>query len=105
MNDKLKTEATDSLFNAILQLKTTEECYAFFEDLCTVNELLSMTQRFEVATMLKSNQTYLAISAKTGASTATISRVNRSLEYGNDGYDLVLSRMGLPTGKIQSDNQ
>ena len=59
MNDKLKTEATDSLFNAILQLKTTEECYAFFEDLCTVNELLSMTQRFEVATMLKSNQTYL----------------------------------------------
>lgn len=93
MNDKLRTESTDSLFDAILQLRTREECYAFFEDLCTVNELQSMTQRFEVATMLKSNQTYLAIAAKTGASTATISRVNRSLSYGNDGYDLVLARM------------
>lgn len=104
MNDKLRTDATDLLFDAILQLKTKEECYNFFEDLCTVNELQSMTQRFEVATMLKSNQTYLAISAKTGASTATISRVNRSLSYGNDGYDLILSRMGLPTGKESQDN-
>ena len=93
MNPKLKTEAVDEMFQAILQLQTTEECYAFFEDLCTVNELLSMSQRFEVAKMLKEKQTYMAIAAKTGASTATISRVNRSLAYGNDGYDLVFSRM------------
>ena len=93
MNSKIQTQAVDDLFEAILQLKTKEECYAFFEDLCTVNELLSMSQRFEVAAMLKEHQTYLAIASKTGASTATISRVNRSLSYGNDGYDLVLSRM------------
>lgn len=93
MNNKIHTEAVDGLFDAILKLQTREECYAFFEDLCTVNELLSMSQRFEVATMLKSHQTYLAIAAKTGASTATISRVNRSLEYGNDGYELILSRL------------
>ncbi|MCR4618372.1 MAG: TrpR YerC/YecD [Lachnospiraceae bacterium] len=101
MNDKLKTEATDTLFNAILQLRSLEECYDFFEDLCTVNELQSMSQRFEVAAMLKSDQTYLAIAAKTGASTATISRVNRSLSYGNDGYDLVLARL---EGKDKKDN-
>ena len=93
MRDKLKNEATDTLFKAILQLKDLDECYAFFEDLCTINELQSMAQRFEVATMLKSDQTYLAIASKTGASTATISRVNRSLTYGNDGYDLVLGRL------------
>ena len=93
MRDKLKNEATDTLFKAILQLRDLNECYAFFEDLCTINELQSMAQRFEVATMLKSDQTYLAIASKTGASTATISRVNRSLTYGNDGYDLVLGRL------------
>ncbi len=93
MREKLKNEATDTLFKAILQLRDLDECYAFFEDLCTINELQSMAQRFEVATMLKSDQTYLAIASKTGASTATISRVNRSLTYGNDGYDLVLGRL------------
>ena len=93
MNDKIKSEATDALFNGILKLENLEECYAFFEDLCTVGELMSMSQRFEVASMLKSGQTYMNIAGKTGASTATISRVNRSLEYGNDGYDIVLSRM------------
>ncbi len=93
MNDKLQNEAVDSLFDGILQLRTREECYAFFEDLCTVKELLSMSQRVEVATMLKEDKTYLSIASKTGASTATISRVNRSLAYGKDGYDLVLSRM------------
>ena len=93
MRDKLKNEATDTLFKAILQLKDLDECYAFFEDLCTINELQSMAQRFEVVAMLKSDQTYLAIASKTGASTATISRVNRSLTYGNDGYDLVLGRL------------
>lgn len=93
MNKKLKNEAVDFLFDAVLCLKTREECYNFFEDLCTVNELLSLSQRFEVAAMLKSHMTYLEIAEKTGASTATISRVNRSLNYGNDGYELVFSRM------------
>lgn len=93
MNKKIKTEAVDSLFDAILTLKDRGECYAFFEDLCTVNELLSLSQRFEVASMLRDHKTYLDIAEKTGASTATISRVNRSLNYGNDGYELVFNRM------------
>lgn len=93
MNKKLKTEAVDSLFDAVLSLENREECYNFFEDLCTVNELLSLSQRFEVASMLKEHKTYLEIAEKTGASTATISRVNRSLNYGNDGYDLVFKRL------------
>ena len=86
MNKKIRTEAVDSLFEAILTLENKEECYSFFEDLCTVNELLSLSQRFEVATMLRKHDTYLRIAEKTGASTATISRVNRSLNYGDDGY-------------------
>lgn len=93
MNKKIKTEAVDHLFQAVLCLNTIEECYDFFEDLCTVNELLSLSQRFEVASMLKRHNTYLEIAEKTGASTATISRVNRSLNYGNDGYELVLERL------------
>ena len=90
MNKKIKTDAVDSLFDAVLCLQSREECYSFFEDLCTVNELLSLSQRFEVAAMLKDGKTYLEI---TGASTATISRVNRSLNYGNDGYELVFDRI------------
>lgn len=93
MSKKIRTEAVDSLFEAILSLKDKEECYAFFEDVCTVNELLSLSQRFEVAKMLREKRTYLEIAEKTGASTATISRVNRSLNYGNDGYEMVFSRM------------
>ena len=93
MNKKIKTEAVDHLFDAIFLLENRDECYSFFEDLCTVNELLSLSQRFEVASMLKSGKTYMEIAEKTGASTATISRVNRSLNYGNDGYDMVFSRM------------
>ena len=93
MNKKIRTESVDTLFDAILSLENREECYRFFEDLCTINELLSLSQRFEVASMLKSHKTYLEIAEKTGASTATISRVNRSLNYGNDGYELVFSRM------------
>lgn len=93
MNKKIRTEAVDSLFDAVLSLQTREECYNFFEDLCTVNELLSLSQRFEVASMLKDHKTYLEIAEKTGASTATISRVNRSLNYGNDGYELVFERL------------
>ncbi|HCI18858.1 TrpR YerC/YecD [Kineothrix sp. MSJ-39] len=93
MVKQLKSEPVDHLFEAILTLKSKEECYSFFEDLCTVNELLSLSQRFEVAAMLKEHKTYLEIAEKTGASTATISRVNRSLTYGNDGYEMVFSRM------------
>ena len=94
MNKKIKTEAVDFLFDAILTLKDRDECYSFFEDLCTVNELLSLSQRFEVAAMLREHRTYLEIAEKTGASTATISRVNRSLNYGNDGYDMTFDRLG-----------
>ena len=93
MNDKIKTPDVDQLFEAILTLENEEECYIFFEDICTVNELLSLSQRFEVARMLRNGNTYLEISDKTGASTATISRVNRSLNYGNDGYDMAFARM------------
>ena len=93
MNKKIKTEAVDHLFQAILTLRNEEECYTFFEDVCTVNELLSLSQRYEVAKMLRERKTYLEIAERTGASTATISRVNRSLNYGNDGYDLVFERI------------
>lgn len=93
MNKKIRTEAVDHLFEAILSLDDKEECYSFFEDLCTVNELMSLSQRFEVAAMLRKHKTYLEIAEKTGASTATISRVNRSLNYGDDGYALVFSKM------------
>lgn len=97
MSKKIRTTAVDHLFEAILNLKDAEECYLFFEDVCTVNELLSLSQRFEVARMLREHKTYLEIAEKTGASTATISRVNRSLNYGNDGYDMIFSRIGVPT--------
>lgn len=93
MNKKIKTPAVDHLIDAILCLKNREESYNFFEDLCTVNELLSLSQRFEVATMLREHKTYMEIAEKTGASTATISRVNRSLNYGSDGYELIFERL------------
>ena len=95
MNNKLKTPEVEQLLNAILSLKDMSECYEFFEDICTINELLSLSQRFEVAKMLREHKTYLDIAEKTGASTATISRVNRSLNYGNDGYDMVFDRLHL----------
>ena len=93
MNKKIKTKAVDHLFQAVLSLESVEECYAFFEDVCTVNELLSLSQRYEVAKMLREKKTYLEIAEQTGASTATISRVNRSLNYGNDGYDMIIERL------------
>lgn len=99
MSKKLRTEAVDRLFDAILSLQDREECYTFFEDVCTVNELLSLSQRFEVAGMLRDQKTYLDIAEKTGASTATISRVNRSLNYGNDGYDMTFERINKGTGE------
>ena len=95
MSKKIHTVGVDQLFDAILCLKNREECYTFFEDVCTINELLSLSQRFEVAKMLREHKTYLEIADKTGASTATISRVNRSLNYGNDGYDMVFERIGM----------
>lgn len=83
----------DFLFDSVLKLENKEECYAFFEDLCTVNELLSISQRALVAYLLRKKKTYLEIAEETGASTATISRVNRALNYGCDGYDLVFERI------------
>ncbi len=93
MNSKIQDQWTDGLFEAILLLKSTEECYNFFEDICTVSEIKAMAQRLEVAKMLKEGYTYMDISEKTGASTATISRVNRCLNYGADGYNTVLERL------------
>lgn len=93
MSKSIRNDAVDHLFDAILTLKDKEECYTFFQDVCTINELLSLSQRYEVAKMLREKKTYLEIAEKTGASTATISRVNRSLNYGCDGYDMVFSRL------------
>ncbi|WRS28258.1 YerC/YecD family TrpR-related protein [Oscillospiraceae bacterium MB08-C2-2] len=93
MTDKLKKIDLDALFQAILTLESMEECYAFFEDLCTVPELKALSQRIQVAHMLNQQMVYNDIVQKTGASTATISRVNRSLHYGSDGYKLAFSRL------------
>ena len=93
MNTKLKDLNVDYLFKAILSLQTMEECYNFFDDLCTVPELKALSQRLEVARMLSEGKVYSDIVAKTGASTATISRVNRSLNYGSDGYKAVFERV------------
>lgn len=93
MNKKLHNKAVDLFFDAVLSLETRDECYKFFEDVCTINEILSLSQRFEVADMLRKKKTYMEISEETGASTATISRVNRSFIYGNDGYSIVFERM------------
>ena len=88
-----KKEKNDRLYKAILTLETEEECYNFFQDLCTVSELRSMEQRYEVATLLSEGMVYSDILEATGASSATISRVNRALNYGEDGYKDVLRRM------------
>ena len=93
MAKRIQTPAIDKMFDAVLSLKTKEECYLFFEDLCTINELLSLSQRYEVASMLYDKKTYAEIQEETGASTATIGRVNRALSYGNDGYALILERL------------
>lgn len=93
MEKKLKDKNTDLFFEAILQLKSLDECYDFFEDLCTVNELKSISQRIVVAKMLRDKTVYSEIVEETGASTATVSRVNRSLQYGTGGYELVFRRL------------
>ena len=89
----IRNKSTDDLFKAVLTLKTVDECYDFFEDLCTVTELKALSQRMAVAQLLEQNIVYTDIVATTGASTATITRVNRALNYGSDGYKLVLKRM------------
>ena len=93
MIEKIKDSNTDFLFKAALNLRSMEECYDFFADLCTVTELKALSQRLVVAKMLRDNKVYNDIVEKTGASTATISRVNRSLRYGNDGYDEIFKRI------------
>jgi TrpR-related protein YerC/YecD len=94
VNPKLRDPFADQLFRAVLRLRTVEECYRFFEDLCTIGEVKALAQRFAVARMLDQGLTYEAIAARTGASSATISRVRRFLTYGADGYALVLKRLG-----------
>ena len=93
MNKRIKKERSDEMYQAILTLETVEECKKFFDDLCTVTELQAMEQRFQVAVLLHEGNIYNDILEKTGASSATISRVNRSLQYGKDGYDIVFRRL------------
>ena len=94
-SSKLESKDMDFLFEGILSLQTKEECYRFFEDISTINEIKAFEQRLQVATMLSEKRTYLDIAGTTGASTATISRINRSLNYGSDGYKLILERLKL----------
>lgn len=96
MNEKLKDEHSDFLINGILSMKNSQELYDLFDDLCTIQELKAMAQRFWVAKMLQDGVIYQDIALKTGASTATISRVNRSLQYGSDGYKIALARIEKP---------
>lgn len=93
IDERLKDELTDSLFEAILLLQTKEDCYRFFQDIATVAEIKALAQRLAVARMLEDDITYTKIADETGASSATISRVKRCLNYGADGYKLVLGRM------------
>ena len=93
MGKTIRTKAVKEMFDAILTLEEEEECYKFFEDVCTVNEVLSLAQRFEVAKMLTQGHTYMEVAEQTGASTATIARVNRSLNYGGAGYEMVFARL------------
>lgn len=94
MNKQNKKPRNPDMYKAILTLETVEECMAFFDDLCTVGELQAMEQRYQVAVCLNKGMIYNDILAETGASSATISRVNRSLQYGSDGYEIAFSRLG-----------
>ena len=93
MTKDFHSKSLEMLFDAILTLENKEECYRFFEDICTINEMQAMAQRFEVAGLLREKETYQNIFKETGASTATISRVNRFINYGNGGYQLVWDRL------------
>lgn len=101
MDSRIKDAVTDTLFEAVLSLKDIEECYNFFEDICTISEIKSLAQRLQVAGMLKDKKTYTEVCEITGASTATISRVNRALNYGAGGYDTVLDRISKTDDKRQ----
>lgn len=105
MNEKIKDKNTDFLFNAIMALESLEECYNFFEDLCTVAEIKAMSQRITVAKMLSDKKVYTDIVSYTGASTATISRVNRSLHYGCDGYSKVFDRVKFDFDEEQEETE
>ena len=94
-NSRIKSDQTDRLFEAVLTLDNMEECYRFFEDVCTIKEIQAISQRLEVAKLLKANKTYNEIEEETGASTATISRINRSLHYGVELYTVVLKKLGI----------
>ncbi len=91
--DQLKDKDLDNLMKAFLSLETIEDCYAFFDDLFTINEIIAMKQRFQVALLIKSGKTYNDIEAETGTSSATISRVRRAIEYGSNGYNTVIKRL------------
>ena len=93
MSEKIKDNNVDFLFKAVLALENLDECYDFFEDLCTITELKALSQRIVVAKMLSEKRVYSEIVNRTGASTATISRVNRSLNYGCDGYEKIFARI------------
>ncbi len=95
---KLHTKEVDELFEAILSLKTKEECYKFFGDACTIKEVLEIAQRLKAAKMLRKGINYSEITKETGMSTATISRVNRCLEYGDGGYSMILDRIDATKG-------
>ena len=92
-DSKVKCGETDGLFRAILSLKTEEECYRFFDDLCTVGEIKAMAQRFHVAQLLSEGKTFTQISEEVGASSATITRVNKCISYGSDGYRRIIDRL------------
>ena len=100
MNKQNKKPRSDDMYEAILTLKTVEECKRFFDDLCTVTELQAMEQRYQVAVYLSQGMIYNDILERTGASSATISRVNRSLQYGSDGYAVAFERPKAE-GKLQ----
>lgn len=93
-NSRIKDNGIDELFKGILELQDMDECYRFFEDICTIKEIKSMAQRLQVAKLLRQDKTYSEIEEKTGASTATISRISRALNYGADGYNFILDRLG-----------
>lgn len=97
INSKIRSEQVDGFFEAILLLDDMKECYKFFEDICTIKEIQAIAQRLEVAKLLEDNKTYNQIEESTGASTATISRINRALNYGEGGYELILNK--LKSGK------
>ncbi|MGF7060419.1 YerC/YecD family TrpR-related protein [Brassicibacter mesophilus] len=101
---KIKDKETDELFEAILKLETIDDCYRFFEDICTIKEIQSISQRLQVAKLLRQEKTYNEIEEKTGASTATISRINRALNYGAEGYNIILDRLGY-TKTEEDDNE